>query len=176
MFRIWSRQNGQIIEVIYNSFWLDFIKCVKAIFKTDIILHRDIIHETPLWFNPHLKINFKKPWYDKGIRKINDIVDTYGRPMELKEFQQKILDKTNFLEYGRICILLRNYLRFKEFPETRTPYPSNSYLSIVVHMDRKGVSKLYKTLIGRQFDIVEEACEKWNSKAQFINHLRDIVP
>ena len=86
--------------------------------------------------------------------------------MELNEFQQKFHVKTNFLEYGKICILLKNYLRFKEFPETKTPYSSNSYLSIVVHMDRKGVSKLYKTLLGRHFDIVEEACEKWNSKAQ----------
>ena len=152
-------------EVIYNPFWLDFINSVKSINKTEIILHRDIIHESPLWFNPNLKINFKKPWYDKGIRKINDLVDTYGKPLELKEFQQKFGVKTNFLEYGRICILLKNFLRFKDFPETKSPLPSNSYLSIIVHMDKKGVSKLYKSLLGRHFEIVEEACEKWNSRA-----------
>ena len=32
-------------------------------------------------------------------------------------------------------------------------------------MDKKGVSNLYKTLQGRHFDIVEDACEKWNTKA-----------
>ena len=155
----------RITEVIYNPFRLDFIKSVKSIYKTDIISHRDIIHETPLWFNPHLKIIFKKSWYDNGIRKINDIVDTYGRPMELLDFQQIFLVKTNFLEYGRICILLKNFLIFNDFPETKSPYPSNSYLSIIVHMDKKGVSKLYKSLLGRHFDIVEEACEKWNLRA-----------
>ena len=63
----------RIKDVIHNPFWSDFIKSVETLFKTDIITHRD---------NPNLKINFKRSWYDKGIRKINDLVDTYGRPME----------------------------------------------------------------------------------------------
>ena len=150
----------RIKDVIYNPFWSDFIKSVETLLKTDIITHRDIIHETPLWFNPNLKINFKRSWYDKGIRKINDLVDTYGRPMELLQFQNTFQVKTNFLEYGKICIILKNFLGFKEFPETKLPLPSSSYINIVVHMDRKGVSNLYKTLQGRHYDIVEEACEK----------------
>ena len=32
-------------------------------------------------------------------------------------------------------------------------------------MDKKGVSNLYKILQGRKYDTVEEACEKWNTKA-----------
>ena len=135
------------------------------LFKTEITTHRDIIHDIPLWFNPNLRINFKKSWYDKGIRKINDLVDTYGRPMELLQFQNRFQVKTNFLEYRKVCILLKDFLRFKDFPETKSPLPSNSYLNIVVHMDKKGVSNLYKTLQGRHYNIVEEACEKWNTKA-----------
>ena len=154
----------RIKEVIYNPFWADFIKSVDALFKTDIILHRDIIHELPLWFNPLLKINFKMSWYDKGIRKINDLVDTYGRPMELTQFQNTFKIKSNFLEFGKVCILLKKFLRFKEFPENSSPLPSNSYLNIIVNMDKKGVSNLYKTLNGRHFEHVEEACDKWNLK------------
>ena len=48
----------RIKDVVYNPFWSDFIKSVDALFKTDIICHRDIIHETPLWFNPNLRIDF----------------------------------------------------------------------------------------------------------------------
>ena len=155
----------RIRDVIYNPFWSDFVQSVDSLYKTDIITHRDIIHETPLWFNPNLKINFKKAWSDKGIRKINDLVDTYGRPMELLQFQNNFQVKTNFLEYGKVCILLKNYLRYKEFPDTKSPLPSNIYLNIIVHMDQKGVSNLYKTLQGRHYNIVEEAYEKWNTKA-----------
>ena len=96
---------------------------------------------------------------------MNDLVDTYGRPMELLQFQNTFQVKTNFLEYGKVCILLKNFLIFEDFPEMKSPLPSNSYLNIVVHMDRKGVSNLYKTLQGRSYDIFEEACEKWNTKA-----------
>ena len=85
--------------------------------------------------------------------------------MELLQFQNTFQVKTNFLEYGKICIILKNLLRFKEFPEIKLPLPSNSYLNIIVHMDRKGVFNLYKKLQGRHYDIVEEACEKWNTKA-----------
>ena len=65
-------------EVIYNPFWHDFIRSFNALFKTDIIVQMDIIHELPIWYNPNLRLIFKKKWFDKGIRTLNDIVDTYG--------------------------------------------------------------------------------------------------
>ena len=127
----------RIKDVIYNPFWSDFRKGVDALFKTDIITHMDIIHETPLWFNPNLKIDFKKAWYDKGIRKINDIVDTYGRPMELQVFQKTFQIKSNFLEYGSVCIKIKIFLNFKDFPNCKTPLLRNSYLNINVNKDKK---------------------------------------
>ena len=78
----------RIKDVIYNPFWSDFIRGVDALFKTDIVTLMDIIHETPLWFNPNFRIDLKKTVYDKGIRKINDRVDTYGRPMEHSRLKQ----------------------------------------------------------------------------------------
>ena len=61
----------RIKDVIYNPFWLDFIKGFEALFKTDIITQMDIIHEVPISFNPNLRINLKK-WFDNGIRILND--------------------------------------------------------------------------------------------------------
>ena len=68
--------------MVYNPFWSDFIKSVDALHKTDIIIHMVIIHEAPIWLNPNLKIDLKKSLLDKGIRTLNDIVDSIGRPME----------------------------------------------------------------------------------------------
>ena len=128
----------RIRDIIYNPFWSDFIKSVDSLFKTDIIIHRDVIHEIPIWFNPNLKTNFIKSWYEKGIRKINDLVDTYGRPVECQQFQKVYQLKSNFLDYGRICIILKRFLKFKDSPESKSALPSNSYLNITVHMDKKG--------------------------------------
>ena len=115
----------RIKDVSYNPFWSDFIKSVDALFKTDIISHRDVIHETPLWFNPDLRNDFIKSWYDKGIRKIIDLVDTYGRPMDLHRFQK--LSKSKQISWNME----------EDFPESNSPLPSNSYLNIVIHMDKK---------------------------------------
>ena len=134
----------RIKDVIYNPFWSYFNKSVDALFKTDIITHMGIIHETPLWFNPNLRIDFKKSWYDKGTRKINDIVDTYGRPMELHNFQETFQVKANFLEYESVCIKIKKFLNFKDCHNFKTPLPRISYLNIIVNMDKKGVSNLYR--------------------------------
>ena len=98
----------------------------------------DIIYEIPIWFNPNLKINLKKKWFEKGIRTLNDIVNTYGKPLDLVEFQEKFHITTNFLEYGSFCKLIQNFLRYKDFPQSKTPLPRNSYLNIIVNKDRKG--------------------------------------
>ena len=107
VFNFGPHKMERIKDVIYNPFWSDFIISVDTLFKTDIVTHMDIIHETPLWFNPNRRIDFYKSWYDKGIRKINELVDTYGRQMELHNFQETSQVKANFLEYGSICIKIK---------------------------------------------------------------------
>ena len=123
----------------------------------------DIIHETPIWFNPNLRIDFKRSWFDKGIRTLNDIVDSFGRPMELQEFQDSFHIKTNL--YGSVCIKIKSFLKYKDFPMYKTSPPRNSYLNIIVHKDTKGVSNLYRNLHGRHYTIVEDNCNKWNACA-----------
>ena len=142
-------------EVIYNPFWHVFIISFNALFKTDIIFQMNIIHELPIWYIPNLRLNFKKKWFDKGIRTLNDIVDTYGKSLNLAEFQEKFHLTTKFLEYGGFCKQIQNFLRYKDFPQSKTPLPRNSYLNIVANKDKKGVSNLYRILHGRHFNIIE---------------------
>ena len=152
----------RIEDIIYNPFWSDFITSIKCLFKTDIITQMDIIHEVPIWFNPNLRIDFKKEWFDKGIRTLNDIVDTYGKPMDLQTFKEIYQVKTNFLEYGGFCKKIKSFLRYKDFPHVKTTLPRNSYINIIVSKDKKGVSNLYRSLQGRHYNIIEENCNKWN--------------
>ena len=152
----------RIEDIIYNPFWSDFITSIKCLFKTDIITQMDIIHEVPVWFNPNLRIDLKKEWFDKGIRTLNDIVDTYGKPMDLQTFKEVYQVKTNFLEYGGFCKKIKSFLRYKDFPHVKTTLPRNSYINIIVSKDKKGVSNLYRSLQGRHYNIIEENCNKWN--------------
>ena len=144
IFTFGPEKMNRIKEVIYNTFWSDFIRSEDSLFKSEIITNMDIIHELPIWFNPYLKINFKKCWFDKGIRTLNDIVNAYGEPMELQEFQKIFQIKTDFLEYGGFCSKINAFLRYKDFPQVKSTLPKNSYTNIISLKDKKGVSNLYR--------------------------------
>ena len=82
--------------------------------------------------------------------------------MELQKFQDSFDIKTNFLEYGSVCIIIKSFLKYKDFPMYKTSPTRNSYLNIIVHKDIKGLSNLYRNLHGKH-NIVEESCNKWNA-------------
>ena len=83
--------------------------------------------------------------------------------MDITEFQKTFHIKTNFWEYGSFCKQIQTFLRYKDFPQFKTPLPKNSYLNIITSKDKKGVSNLYRILHGRHLNIIEENCEKWNT-------------
>ena len=57
---------------------------------------------------------------------------------------------------------IKSFLRYKDFPHSKTTLPRNSYINIIVSKDKKGVSYLYRCLHGRHYNIIEENCNKWN--------------
>ena len=44
-------------------------------FRPNAIIHSDVILDKQIWFNPNLRINFKKKWMDHGIRTPGAAVD-----------------------------------------------------------------------------------------------------
>ena len=73
---------------------------------------------------------------------------------------------TNFLEYGAVTTKIREFLRNKELPLQGLSLPCNSYVNIVISMDRKGVSNIYKMMLGRDKQIIENAVTKWKEKTE----------
>ena len=89
----------------------------------------DIIHELLIWYNPNLRLNFKKKWFDKRIRTLNDIVNTYGKPLDLAEFQEKIPFDYQILEYGDFCKQIQNFLRYRIFHNLKLPFQEIAILT-----------------------------------------------
>ena len=42
----------------------------------------------PIFYNPHIKFNFKQNWFERGIRVIGDVINALGMSMELNEFEE----------------------------------------------------------------------------------------
>ena len=80
-------------------------------------------------------------------------------PYSLKNFEEKFNLKTNFLEYGAFCRVIKDYLGQKELPMHNPIDPVNSYLNIVLSLDKKGVSSIYKIMLGNHNNILVETSE-----------------
>ena len=106
----------RIHEMTSNPFWKDVLNSFQIQGKKDDFIFSDNILLTPLWHNPHLRLQIKRGWLDKGIQKIYDILDTNMEPYSLNNFEEKFNLRTNFLEYVFFVWPLRNTLNIKIYP------------------------------------------------------------
>ena len=74
-------------------YFIDSVKYLRkagAIFKSDVLMHM------PIFYNPHIKVNFKQNCLDKGIWEIEDIFNALGIPMKVNKFEGFITSKRIF--------------------------------------------------------------------------------
>ena len=88
------------------------------------------------------------------------------KPYSLENFEEQFDLKTNFLEYGAFCRVIKDHLDQKELPMHIPLEPVNSYLNIVLSLDKKGVSNIYKIMLGKNKNILVETSNKWNEKME----------
>ena len=104
---------------LLNSFWNDVYK--GWVILTDNEAKTSPPHKQPLYFNDEIKIDkktfFNRDWFQKGIKYINDLLDTDGNIFQWNEFMTNYnLDNNGaFKYYGLIHAIPRNWkTRIKE--------------------------------------------------------------
>ena len=151
----------RISEMNFNPFWANVLVSLKELMSRDSFIN---ILETPLWYNDTLQLRIKRSWLEKGICTIWDLLKDTKNILNQEEFENKYDIVTNFLEYGAVTTKIRMFLRTKESPLHDLSLPCNSYVNIVISLDRKGVSNIYKMMLGRDKQIIENAVKKWSEK------------
>ena len=121
---------------------------------------------TPLWLNQDLQLPIKRSWKDKGILVVGDMLDRNRCALSQEVFENTYQVKTNFLEYGAFCIKVTNYLGYRDIADGSLVSPCNSYLNVILNKDKKGVTNLYKQLMGKNYTIIEKACNNWSEKIE----------
>ena len=82
--------------------------------------------------------------------------------LEITEFMGKFNIKTNYSEIW-ICSKIISFTEYKEVPNVASKvHPEISFLNLMLSKQNKGVSLLYKELIGRRQHIIDGICHKWN--------------
>ena len=152
----------RIQEMTENSFWKDVLNSLRVLGKKDGFISSENILLTPLWHNPQLRLQIKKNWLDSGVQIISDLLDDDMKPYALKRFEDKFGIKTNFLEYGAFCKVIKNHLDQRELPMHIPLMPTNC----TVFLYKKGVSNIYKIMLGKNKNILVETSDKWNEKME----------
>ena len=71
------------------------------------------------------------------------------------------------MDYGYVCRKVKLYLDNKIMPLQLPIEPCNYMLNVILSLDTKGVSYIYKMLMGKNASIIENATLKWNEKLDF---------
>ena len=149
-----------------NAFWQDVLTALKLLWKSNIFYDKSVIKETPLWFNPNLRLPIRRDWKEKGIMVTSDLLDYLTVPLPLETIKERFDIKINFLDYGKLVATLKKHFEWKEIPEHREPYPRNSFLNSILSIDTKGVANLYRCLQNQGCQILHEISVKWGEKTQ----------
>ena len=80
--------------------------------------------------------------------------------MSQEEFEDNYQIKTHFLEHGRVKMIIKEFLARKEMSLYDKLNRQNSMINIILSLDRKGVSNIYKGMHGRSSHILFHICEK----------------
>ena len=154
----------RLLEITSNSFWLNVLHSLKLLWKDGNIFVPENIFLTPLWYNSIFRLQIKKEWILKGVYTITDLLQDNGKILSQSDFEKKFQLRTNFLEYGAVSMKINTFLQSRETPLHNHIIPNNCMLNVILQKDTKGVSTIYKMLLGKNNSIIENACTKWNAK------------
>ena len=155
----------RIIELTSNPFWIDVLKSVTIFSAKEDCMYNENLLVSPLWHNPDLRLQIKKEWLERGIHSVWDILDCDRKPYSMSNFELRFNLKTTFLEYGAFCIKIKGYLGHKDQPMLSPIDPQNPYINIILNMDKKGVSNIYRVMLGKNHNILDQISQKWREKA-----------
>ena len=128
----------RIVELTSNPCWSNW--------RSNCILNKDVILESPLWHNPLFRLQIRREWRESGIMVIPDRIDYLEVPLKLETLNSTYNIKMNFLEYAYLTFLINTHLDWMDISELCVPRPGNSLLNILLSIDTKGVSNLYRAL------------------------------
>ncbi len=96
-----------------NLFWKDVFKAYLELNSKNEFRSPDTFLASSLFYNDNLKIGreviYFRQFYEKGIRFINDMINTNNNFFTLPEFQQHSGININFLQYHGLVSSLKSF-------------------------------------------------------------------
>ena len=137
-----------MLPKIDNPFWADVLKSWQYVSNRCPGQSKDIF-ETPLWYNKNIGQSvFYPQWYKKNIVFVSDLLDRHGKFYEMHDLKNMYcLEAINILEYYRIKILVKSFLKKHDSPlKDKIIRPLLSSDIRILLQNTKGSAAMYKVL------------------------------
>ena len=133
------------MEMTSNKFWKDVIKSTQMLWKSEAVMEKEAICNTPLWLHSSFEIPIKRDWFNKGINSIADFLGIMKVPISMEEFTSRYGVKQTFWNII-ICFKIRKFLEWRDIPLYSETHPRNGTINILVNLSSKGCSKSYSKI------------------------------
>jgi hypothetical protein len=161
-----------LLKNTFNPFWTDvfssWLKVVHLQLTSNSQMQEKLL-DIPVWYNSKIKVGkihvFVKKWYEKGVKTINDFVDSNGNFLTLDGFKQIFhLDHVCYMQYNSIINSISTLVKKLNVPKelrkhANGPTTPFHYRDILLH--KKCTNHIYN-IINTQEEI-PTSIVKWKS-------------
>ena len=154
-------------ETTNNQFWLNVVDRMYLLQTSNCYRSREVILTTPLWYSNIFNMQINRQWHDKGIMVVGYVLNDIHNIQTLEEINEFYNINMKFREYHGLKIKINAYLELQYKSDFIEPYPRNSSMNVLLNIDSKGVSNLYKKLHCSNENLLFELCDKWEEKTMF---------
>ena len=141
-----------------NPFWKETFMA----YSTLLSIHCDNISCQPLWNNDHIKIGnnsiYNKTLCKKGVRFVNDILESNGNFLSLEDLREKYNIQINFLFYRGLCDAIREGYKCTTFNRVQQPLFPDTIALVMKYI--KGCAHIYAILL-RKRKVESKSFLKW---------------
>ena len=144
-----------------NQFWSDVAECVYKFLQCLKIKNTYDLHNTPLWHNSVLNLQYRSEWSRNGFTVIKDILNEEGKLFTMAELSNMNL-RINFLEYETLKF---NYQQMSAPFEivNKTLGPEVPLILSKIGFMSSGCSNTYKILLESDNFLLETIQNKWSA-------------
>ena len=161
-------------ETTNNQCWLNVVDRMYLLQTSNCYRSREVILTTPLWYSNIFNMQINRQWHDKGIMAVGYVLNDIHNIQTLEEINEFYNINMKFREYHGLKIKINAYLELQYKSDFIEPYPRNSSMNVLLNIDSKGVSNLYKKLHCSNENLLFEICDKWEEKTGLILESHDV--
>lgn len=152
LFSCGSEYTKGILTNLKNNFWQDVFKALLNFqLQLNVDWDKSNVYQTPIFYNKYLTIGgnsfFYKPWFEKGICYIRDLMDNQGNFLDFTALIENTTVKVNFLQYQGVIECLKKFIRNKDAKvNTNMIGPIIPKLICSILKQKKGSQNIYNIL------------------------------